>query len=105
MGTGGPRRRHDHAKISRKSAFLVRGGYEVIHPDSRVDLGSSHHFMHNGEEINLVSAMVDEKSTCRVHVPPTVGVPFLPTPTYMVPASPRASLSSLPRFLRRAMEQ
>ena len=34
---------------------------KVIHPDSRVDLGSSHHFMHNGEEIKLVSPKVDEK--------------------------------------------
>ena len=37
---------------------------KVIHPDSRVDLGSSHHFMHNGEEIKLVSPKVDEKSMC-----------------------------------------
>ena len=42
------------------------GDYKVIHPDSRADLGSSHHFMHNGEEINLVSAKVDEKSMCEV---------------------------------------
>ena len=48
--------------------FLVRGGYKVIHPDSRADLGSSHHFMHNGAEINLVSAKVDEKSMCEVRL-------------------------------------
>ena len=30
------------------------GGYKVIHPDSRADLGSSHHFMHNGEEIKIL---------------------------------------------------
>ena len=51
----------------KKGAILVMGGYKVIHPDSRVDLGSSHHFMHNGEEINLVSAKVDEKSMCEVN--------------------------------------
>ena len=67
VGTAGPRRRHDRPKIHLKRRILVTGGYEVIHPDSRVDLGSSHHFMHNGEEINLVSAKVDEKSTCEVH--------------------------------------
>ena len=38
--------------------------YKVIHPDSRVDLGSSHHLMHNGEGIKLVSPKVDEKSMC-----------------------------------------
>ena len=37
---------------------------KVIHPDSRVDLGSSHHLMHNGEEIKFVSPKVDEKSMC-----------------------------------------
>ena len=51
-------------RISKKEAILVMGGYKVIHPDSRVDLGSSHHFMHNGEEIKLVSPKVDEKSMC-----------------------------------------
>ena len=53
-------------RISKKEAILIMGDYKVIHPDSRADLGSSHHFMHNGEEINLVSAKVDEKSMCEV---------------------------------------
>ena len=39
----------------------------MIHPDSRADLGSSHHFMHNGEEIKLVSPKVDEKSMREVN--------------------------------------
>ena len=52
------------SRISKKEAILVMGGYKVIHPDSRADLGSSHHFMHNGEEIKLVSPKVDEKSMC-----------------------------------------
>ena len=42
----------------------IRVYYKVIHPDSRADLGSSHHFMHNGEEIKLVSPKADEKSMC-----------------------------------------
>ena len=42
----------------------IRVYYKVIHPDSRVDLGSSHHLMHNGEGIKLVSPKVDEKSMC-----------------------------------------
>ena len=54
-------------RISKKEAIWVMGGYKVIHPDSRADLGSSHHLMHNGEEINLVSAKVDEKSMCEVN--------------------------------------
>ena len=51
---------------SKNKGVLYKGDDKVIHPDSRVDLGSSHHFMHNGEEINLVSAKVDEKLTCEV---------------------------------------
>ena len=64
MGTAGPRRRHDRQKIHLNRRILIMGDGEVIHSDSRVDLGSSHHFMHNGEEIKLVSPKVDEKSMC-----------------------------------------
>ena len=53
VGTAGPRRRHDRQKIHLNRRILILGDGEVIHSDSRVDLGSSHHFMHNGEEINL----------------------------------------------------
>ena len=67
VGTRGRGRRHVRSRISKKEAILIMGDYKVIHPDSRADLGSSHHFMHNGEEINLVSAKVDEKSMCEVN--------------------------------------
>ena len=45
----------ERRKIGLKRRILITGDYEVIHPDSRVDLGSSHHFMKNGKEINLES--------------------------------------------------
>ena len=41
---------------------------KVIHPDSRVDLGSSHHFMHNGEEINLEPQSPVALSRCEVTI-------------------------------------
>ena len=50
--------------LKKRPAILIMGDYKVIHPDSRADLGSSHHFMHNGEEIKLVSPKADEKSMC-----------------------------------------
>ena len=53
VGTVGSRRSRDRPKISQKSAFPIKGDDKVVHPGSRVDLGSSHHFMHNGEEMNL----------------------------------------------------
>ena len=53
-------------RISKKRRFWSWVCYKVIDPESRADLGSSHQFMHNGEEINLVSAKVDEKSMCEV---------------------------------------
>ena len=68
VGTAGPRGRHDRSKIHLKRRFLIKGDYKVIHADSWADLGSSHHFMHNGQEINLVSAKVDEKSMCEVRL-------------------------------------
>ena len=53
VGTAGPRGRHDRPKIHLKRRFLIQGDAKVIHADSWADLGSSHHFMHNGQEINL----------------------------------------------------
>ena len=64
-GHEGPRTTSCASENLKKEAILVMGGYKVIHPsDSRVDLGSSHHLMHNGEGIKLVSPKVDEKSMC-----------------------------------------
>ena len=68
VGTAGPRRRHDRQKIHLKRRILILGDGEVIHSDSRVDLGSSHHFMHNGEEINLEPQSPVALSRCEVTI-------------------------------------
>ena len=50
-----------------------------------MDWGSSHHFMHNGEEINLVSAKVDDKSMREVSLCVNTHTVGVPTPTYVNP--------------------
>ena len=47
---------------------VITGVDEVIHLDSRVDLGSSYHLMHNGEEIKLESASPDALLRCEVEM-------------------------------------
>ena len=59
-----PRGRHDRRKIGLKRRILITGDYEVIHPDSRVDLGSFHHFLKNGEEINLEPQRLEKLLLC-----------------------------------------